>query len=73
MTDRTPENEQEARRLRHDMMNQIHILVGNLSLLEDEVEGEAAQMLADATKAATALQNLTKELFTELGIVRPPS
>ena len=66
-----PFDEQEVRRLRHDMMNQIHIVVGNLSLLEDDVEGEAAQMVSDAAKAASTLQALTQELFTELGLSKP--
>ena len=66
-----PSNEQEIRRLRHDMMNQIHILAGNLALLEDEVAGDAAQMVGDATKAVANLQRLTNELFTELGIGKP--
>jgi len=66
-----PDNEQEVRRLRHDMMNQIHIIVGNLSLLEDDVEGDAAQMVGDAGRAAANLQKLMGELFAMLGIAKP--
>lgn len=71
--DEAPKDEQELRRLKHDMMNQIHIVVGNLSLLEDEVEGDAAQMVGDATRAANQLQKLTNELFVALGIAKPRS
>lgn len=70
--DPAPE-EKEVRRLRHDMMNQVHIIVGNLSLLEDEVDGDAAEMVRDANRAATELQAQMKELFTKLGIVKPPA
>ena len=68
--DQAPD-EQEVRRLRHDMMNQIHIIVGNLTLLEDEVEGEAAQMLEDVGRATTSLQTQMNELFAKLGIKKP--
>ena len=71
MMGEAPYDELEVRRLRHDMMNQIHIVVGNLSLLQEDIEGEAAQMAGDAAKAATSLQKLTQELFEKLGIAKP--